>query len=245
MKIGIIGFGRFGQLLVRILPKEHNIKVTDNQDKSKIAEKIGVNFCNLDEACKQELIILSVPISEVENVLLKIKDKIKKGHIVMDICSVKEYPAKLMLKYFSKDVEIISCHPMFGPDGAKNGLEGLQIVFYNLRAKKQNFEKVKKIFKNLKLKVIEMSPAEHDRQNAMSLALVYFIGRAFADMNIPKLNITTMTFEKLREIGRVVSNDSEQLFSDMQNRNRFTKDMRKQFINKAIEIDKKLSTLKK
>jgi len=244
MKTGIIGFGRFGQLLAKILLKENNIKVTDKQDKSGIAKKIGVDFCNLDEVCEQELIILCVPISEVENTLLKIKDKIGKNQIVMDICSVKEYPAKLMKKYLSKDAEIISCHPMFGPDSAKNGLAGLQIVFYNLRAKKQSFERVKKIFKNLKLKIIEMSPAEHDRQNAMSLALVYFIGRAFEDMNIPEIKITTGTFQKLREIGRIVSNDSEQLFCDMQNRNRFTKKIREKFIKKAVEIDKKLGTLK-
>ncbi|MBU4274490.1 prephenate dehydrogenase/arogenate dehydrogenase family protein [Patescibacteria group bacterium] len=244
MKIGIIGFGRFGHLLARILPKEHNIKVTDKQNKLNIAKEIGVNFCNIDEVCRQEIIVLCIPISEVESVLLKIQDKIKKGQIIMDICSVKEYSAKLMLKHLDKDVEIISCHPMFGPDSAKKGLKGLQIVFYNLRAAKKNFEKIKKIFKKLGLKIIEMSPKEHDRQNAMSLALVYFIGRAFANMDIPKLDITTMTFEKLREIGRIVSNDSEQLFYDMQNRNRFTKEVRKQFIKKAIEIDKKLSTLK-
>jgi prephenate dehydrogenase len=241
MNIGIIGFGRFGQLLASTLSGKHNVAVTDIQDKSAVASKTGARFCSLPEVCKQKLVVLCVPISQMESVLLRIKGRVKKGQVVMDICSVKEYPAGLMLKHLPGCVEIIACHPMFGPDGAKEGLTGLQIVFYNLRAKKTTYRRVIKVFRGLGLKIIEMTPEEHDKQNAVTLALSYFIGRAFANMDLDAPLLTTLVFERLKEIGQIVSNDSDQLFRDMQTKNRFAKKLRKEFMAILVQLDRELN----
>lgn len=241
MKIGIIGFGRFGQLLAKILKGKNEIKVFDKVDKSKSAKRISVCFCDLKEICQQDLIILAVPISEMKHVLLKIKDKLKENQIVMDVCSVKEYPAKLMLKHLPKKVEVVASHPLFGPDSAKHGLKRLQIVFCPLRIKAKSFNKVKKIFKNLGLEIVQMTPLEHDQQAALSLNLVHFVGRALEKMNVSSQKITTLGFERLLKVLDTVKNDTWQLFSDMQHFNRFAKRTRKKFLKTALKIDKKLN----
>ncbi|HOK00686.1 MAG TPA: prephenate dehydrogenase/arogenate dehydrogenase family protein [Candidatus Pacearchaeota archaeon] len=244
MTIGIIGFGRFGAFLAKSLKNISNEKilVSDKLDKSKIAKKIGVSFKNLDEVCQQDLIILCVPISEIDNLLKEIKNKVKKEAIIMDTLSVKEYPSKLMKKYLPIDIEIIASHPMFGPDSGKYGLKNLQMVFWPLRIKKKNYKKVLDIFKKLELKIIQMSPKEHDKESALSLCLVHFIGRTMEKMEIPNVKIKTLGYEKLSEVYKNVKNDSLQLFKDMQTYNKYAKFWRKKFLKSAQEIDNQLKT---
>ena len=243
MRIGIIGFGRFGQLLAKILKKSHKIKVSDKINKSRAAKKIGVRFCDLNEVCQQDFIILAVPISEFKNVVLDITDKLKKGQIVIDTCSVKEHPAELMLKHLPKNIEILASHPMFGPDSAKFGLKGLQMVFCPIRIKRESLNKAKKIFRSFGLEIVEMTPKEHDQQSVSSLNLVHFIGRVLEKMEIRPPKITTLGFKQLLKACKTVTNDTWQLFCDMQNYNRFSKLTRKKFLKIALKIDKQLSTL--
>jgi len=233
--IGIIGFGRFGSFLAKILKKSYKVKVYDKIDKSKIAKRIGVVFENLEKVCQQELIILCVPISEMDKVLRKIRNKLKPGTIVMDTCSVKEYPAKLMKKYLLSGTEIVASHPMFGPDSGRYGLKGLQIVFWPLKIKRKNYQKVLEIFKKLGLTIIQTNPKEHDKQTAISLCLVHFVGRILEKMEIPQPAIRTLGFLKLMEVCENVKNDTWQLFRDMQTYNRFAKIWRKKFLKQALK----------
>lgn len=240
MTIGIIGFGRFGKLLSTLLKKSHKVRVFDIKNKAKEAEELGVEWATLDEVCSQDLIIFCVPISETGKALKKIRNKVKENAIVMDTCSVKEYPAKLMLRHLPQKTEIIASHPMFGPDSAKYGLKGLHIVLYPLRIKKQSFGAVKDIFKALGLKTIEMTPEEHDKQSAWSLCLVHFLGRGLEKMKITPQKITTLGFERLLKVQETVTNDTWQLFRDMQKYNKFAKPLRKKFLRAAQELDKSL-----
>lgn len=239
MEIGILGFGRFGQFLAKILKKKNKIYVYDIiKKRSKMAEKLGVSFLNLEEILKKKLIILAIPISEMENVLKKIKDKVGKGQIIMDVLSVKEYPVSLMKRYLPQQVEILASHPLFGPDSAKEGLEGLQIVFYPLRIKEKNLKKIKKMFRGLKLKIIEATPQEHDRQTALSLCLVHFIGRALEEMKLPSLKMTTLGYQKLISVFKMAKNDSLKLFQDIQKYNRFAKIYRQRFLKALLKLNK-------
>jgi len=77
MNIGIIGFGRFGQLIATILKREYSITAYDNKDKKEEAKNANIKWDTLENVCQQDLIILAVPISEIENLLKEIKDKIK------------------------------------------------------------------------------------------------------------------------------------------------------------------------
>ena len=97
-KIAIIGFGRFGKLTAELLKKDFKVFVTDKIDKEGEARKLGVKFVTLKEAASQNVVILAVPISDLKDVLLKIKPFLKKGTLVLDTCSLKEYPLNLMKK---------------------------------------------------------------------------------------------------------------------------------------------------
>lgn len=229
-RIAIIGYGRFGRLLAKILKPYGEIFILSNHP----VETKGLKQIDLVELGSMDWVIPAVPISALEATLKKMSRFLQPGSLVMDVCSVKVYPCRWLKKYIPKNVEIIGSHPMFGPDSAKAGLAGLQVVICPLRQSTERLAQVRAVFKNLGLKITETSPADHDRQAALNLGLVHFIGRALAKVMTPKQDITTLGYERLQAIYENVNNDSWQLFFDMQNFNPYTKKIRSNFV-KALE----------
>ena len=115
---------------------------------------------------------------------------------------------------------------MFGPDSAKNGMKGLPIVMCAMGEKDQRYEKVKKLFLDMDLRVIEMTADEHDRDAAFSQGITHFIGRVLKEMDVQDKEIATKGYKSLLEIVEQTCNDPLQLFYDLQRYNPYTRDMR-------------------
>ena len=158
----------------------------------------------------------------------------------MDVCSVKVLPAKWLQAYLPQEIEVMATHPMFGPDSAKNGLKGLQWVLCPLRISDQTLNNVTQILNKLELEIIETTPEDHDQQTAVSLALVHFIGRGLEELGLQKQKISSLGFDRLLKVNETVTNDSWQLFLDMQQYNPYTKKMRKRFIKALKKVNKKI-----
>src|SRR3989338_7696778 len=77
--IGLIGFGRFGKLVVRHLSDDFSFYVYNKSDKNKEIKENNAIPSTLKEACSKELVVLAVPISELKSALNGIKNLIKKG----------------------------------------------------------------------------------------------------------------------------------------------------------------------
>ena len=238
---GIIGFGRFGGLLAGILKRHGIVYVSDEQNKRKAAEDMGVIFTSPDEAAAQEIVTISVPISRFEETLKVVSPLLSPGTLVMDTCSVKELPARWMEKYLPEHVEILATHPLFGPDSAKYGLWGLQIVFCPVRVTEKRLDDISFLFRSIGLEVMTMSPTQHDRESAISLSLVHYLGRTLAEMGVKPQKVTTTGFERLLRIYEMVVNDSWELFRDMQNFNPYAKDVRESFRSIAGKIEEKIA----
>jgi prephenate dehydrogenase len=245
MTIGIIGFSRFGQLLAKILKPYAEVIVCNRSDKSAEAKELGVTWSSLEQVCQADWVIVSVAISATEELIKQIAPLLKKGSLVMDVCSVKVLPAEWLEKYISKDNEVMATHPMFGPDSAANGTKDLQWVLCPLRISETILNQVKEVLNKLEVKIIETTPEEHDRQAAISLSLVHFIGRGLEEFGVKHQEISTIGFERLLKVNETVTNDSWQLFLDMQKYNPFATETRLKFIksletvnNKIIESEK-------
>lgn len=234
--IAIIGFGRFGQLLAEILRPAGNIFIVSRR---KISSK-GVRQIGLEGLAEMDWVIPAVPISALEATLREINPCLKPGSLVLDVSSVKVWPCRWLKKNIRKDVEIIGTHPMFGPDSAKNGLRGLQLVICPLRQSAKTLQSVKKTFSRMGLKIIETAPEEHDRQAARSLALVHFIGRGLAEIRIGRQPVSTLGFERLLKVNETVSNDTWQLFLDMHKYNPYAKKARLDFVKALDNINHKI-----
>ncbi len=238
--IGITGFGRFGKLTAKYLSQDFKVYVHTRKDCSQEIRKAGAIPVSLEKACAQRIVILCIPISVFRDYLKKISPFLKKGTIVVDVCSVKEYPVSWMKESLNENISILATHPMFGPDSAGDSLEKRKIVLCNERIQESSYDKIKSYLSSKGLDIIETTPQEHDKQIAVSLSLTHFIGRALAEFGATDLNIDTEGYKRLLNILGVVKHDTWQLFQDMHTYNQYAKENRTRFMHAMQLIDNTL-----
>jgi prephenate dehydrogenase len=235
---GIIGFGRFGQLTAKHLSKHFDVKVFSRTNREADAEKLGVKFAPFEDCVGSDIVILSVPIKDLEGVLDQAVPYLREDALVLDVCSVKEEPVRLMEQLVPEHCRCFGTHPLFGPDSASNGLEGKKIVLCPVR--NADIIHVKTFLEGIGLDVMVTTPEEHDRQMAISLALNHLLGRTLIRMGIDRVELSTMIHDNLMAIVDIVGNDTVELFQDMQTRNRFAEEIRKKLIEELKRIDSEL-----
>lgn len=243
--IAIIGFGRFGQLLTKILVEHSSAQVVViSSKKSLLVEKEARNLAwgTFADVKRADVVIPCVPIRFFEDTVRRVAPLCKSGAIVLDVCSVKIFPVEIMKKYLPSTVDIIATHPLFGPDSYRNNSNqpaGLKMVINQTRCSNQKFAAIKQLFQKMELDVIEMSPQKHDQYAAHSMSYFSLIGKIGNQLGMTSTPIDTPWFEKLLQLQEVVANDSDQLFWDMQRYNPFTKKLRNQIIEELLEINSK------
>lgn len=240
MEIGIIGFGRFGKLITKYLSEDLKVFVFNRSNKDKEIKEANGIPTSLDEVCKKDIIIPCVPISQFEDCLNKIKNLLENDSIVIDVCSVKEYPVQVMEKTLPKNVQILATHPMFGPDSAADSLKDRKIVLCKVRMDNDKYEKIKEFLGEKSLIIIEATPEEHDKDIAKSLLLTHFIGRSLIDLGVKNFDMDTEGHKRLMNILGMVKNDTKQLFEDMNNYNKYSKKIRHDFIESLNKINNSL-----
>ena len=133
MEVGIIGFGRLGKLASKYLSQDFTLKVYDKEDFSQEIKEVGATPATLAEVCSCSIVIPFVPMGAFEQCIDEIAPLIKKDALVIDVCSVKEMPVKIMEEKLPESVQILGSHPMFGPDSAKDTVFGTKIALCPVR----------------------------------------------------------------------------------------------------------------
>lgn len=215
-KISIVGFGRFGKTLHRLLKDDFNILT--------FTRKGGVG---LEKIYESDVVFYAVPIAAFEEVIKSHKKYFKPDHLLVDVLSVKTHPKNIFEKYLKNSkTQAMLTHPMFGPDSSKNGFEGLPIILDKFKTNDENYNFWKKYFEGKKLHVIEMSADEHDKLAANSQGLTHFVGRLLEEFGMEKTAIDTLGAKKLLEVKEQTCNDTWELFTNLQHFNPYTKQMR-------------------
>lgn len=228
--VGIIGYGRFGQFFAELLKETHSILVTDKTDIANKAQVNGHEVVSLEEICQRaNALFICVPINQIEAIVKALKPHLKPGTIVFDTCSVKVHPAEMMQNNLGmlEGIDLVATHPMFGPDSvAANGLEGLPIAIWPLLSQSQKYVRWRTYFEERGIRIVEITPDEHDRLAADTQGLTHYIGRILGEMHLQRTRIDTTGYDIMRSLTEQTNNDSWELFRDLQNYNPYTKDMR-------------------
>ena len=240
--IGLIGFGRFGRLAISYLSRDFTIFVYNSGDRAEAIRNAGAKPATLETTCRQETVLLCMPISAMESTLEKIAPLLNSQALVIDVCSVKVLPVKWMREKLPETVSLLATHPMFGPDSAQDSLKGQKIVLCPERIPDHRFKKIVAFLESMGLVVIETTPADHDKQIAVSLALTHFIGRSLSSFGAEDLLVDTEGYKRLLHILEVVENDTWQLFRDMHRFNPFAADARRKFLKAMLEMEKHLKS---
>jgi arogenate dehydrogenase (NADP+), plant len=228
-KISIVGFGRFGKTLYKLLAPDFDLIIYDPNPaeftglkltkKTKIAQTV-------QEIYESEAIFYATPISKFEKII-KEHRKYFKNHLLIDVLSVKVYPAQILGKYLKNTkTQALLTHPMFGPDSSKQGFTGLSIAMDKFLCSQENYNFWQKYFEQKGLTVVEISAQKHDKLAANSQGITHFLGRLLNEFHLEPTPIDTLGAQKLAEIKEQTCHDTWELFKSLQTYNPYTKIMR-------------------
>jgi prephenate dehydrogenase len=240
MKLGIIGYGRIGKLICKYLAQDFDVVIFDNSEDTIPPNEKNSRFSSLEDVCNSDIIIPAVPISQFEKVIIEIKNLIKPGTMIVDVCSVKEHPVEVMKIHLSEEIHILGTHPMFGPDSAADTLFGSKIVLTPVRIPDDKYQSIKTYLNKHGIRIIETTPADHDEQISSSLLLAHLLGRTLIDFGAKDLIIDTKGYRRMMKILETVENDTWQLFDDMNKFNKYSKTTRDSFHSALKQILQRL-----
>ena len=179
MKTAILGAGKMGVWFARFCKENgDNIIVSDRKKEKllKIGKELGVETTTdfIEATNCADRIIVCVSISSFEEVVKKIGPSIRDNQVVMDICSIKEFPVRVMHENIEGGL-VLGTHPVFGP-----GSKGLKHKAYILTPTNPAELKFANEFKDWLEKeeahVFVMTPEKHDELMSVVLGLPHFLG---------------------------------------------------------------------
>ena len=175
--VSIIGCGLIGSSILRAIQKRNLAKKVKVFDLSKEAnaylkkENICSNISTDIRECVREsdLIIIASPLSSYKEIILTIKDDLKKGTILTDTGSVKKEVVKIIHNINLKEINWIPSHPIAGTEesGPKAGNADMFenrwcILSPPKDADAQSINSLKLLWEAMGSKVKIMTPEEHD-----------------------------------------------------------------------------------
>ena len=175
--VSIIGCGLIGSSVLRAIQNKNLAKEVRIFDLSKesTAYLKKQNICsNISTDIRQcvrdsDLVIIATPLSSYKEIILSIKDDLKKGAILTDTGSVKKEVMKIIHNINLKEINWIPSHPIAGTEesGAKAGYAKMFenrwcIISPPKDSDEQSIKTLKLLWESIGSKVKIMTPEEHD-----------------------------------------------------------------------------------
>ncbi len=237
--ISIVGYGRFGKVLHRLLKDDFIVTVysrSEITDRSEFDQNTIIAQ-NIEDIYKNDTVFYAVPIESFEQVIAEHKRHFRDNHLLIDVLSVKLHPAKVFERHLrGTKTQAMLTHPMFGPDSSKWGFEGLPMILDKFKADDDKYNFWKDYFVSKKLRVIELTARQHDKLAANSQGLTHFLGRLLDAYGLEFTPIDSLGTKKLLEIREQTCNDTWQLFTNLQHYNPYTAQMRIKLGNKFNQL---------
>jgi prephenate dehydrogenase len=224
MKVAIIGAGKMGRWFTRFFLEEGNSVIVSSRSKEKllkIRDEFGVEITDNVNAVKNaDKILICVPIENFEAVVKEIHSHIRPDQVVMDICSIKENPVKIMHEYIRTGITL-GTHPVFGP-GVKS-IENQNFVLTPINDKEKLFaRKFKSWLEKKRANVFIMSPRKHDELMSVVLGLPHFLGLVVCDtlLNYPNFvetkKVAGASYKMLLTLAEAVASEETGFYKSLQ-----------------------------
>lgn len=227
--LSIIGFGAFGQLIARHLRPHLALSVCDPCVRPNDLPQVDPA-----QAARADIVVLAVPLPQLEAVLRAIAPHLRPGSTVIDVSSVKVEPARLMLDLLPDHVGIVASHPLFGPASAAGGIAGHRIAWCPLRGRGDR--RLAAFLKARGLQVIPTTPDQHDRDMAVVQGLTHLIARSLSRLGPLPRDMATRSFAMLAEAAAMVQDDSPELLATILKANPHAASVRQRFLAEAAGI---------
>lgn len=240
--LGIVGFGAFGQLAARHLGQHFEIAAYDpSLVVASAAKQIGVPLTSLRSVSQADVILIAAPVYSFEKVVSEIAVVCRPGALIVDVGSVKTIPSEIMRRLLPNHVGIVATHPLFGPQSAAKGIEGLKIAVCPIQGRRHaRFAAF--LRKALGLTVIISTPEDHDKEAAVVQGLTHLIAKVLLRMGPLPTRMTTKSFDLLSEAVSMVQHDAPEVFEAIEKANPYAETVRRRFFELAADLSAELET---
>ena len=203
-KVGIVGgTGRMGAWLAGLLKRRGLTVLTTG---------LSTELTPAEMARQCDVVVISVPIADTEQVIRDIGPMIPEEGLFMDLTSIKKGPVEAMLKY--SRAQVVGIHPLFGPDIIPEG--DLRVAICPGRGK-NGLNWITGVLQDEGLKVSLIEAEEHDRIMALIQTVNHFstltLAICISDSGFELkdlVNLSTRTFlERLDRIRAIIAQPAE------------------------------------
>ena len=224
MKVAIIGAGKMGRWFTKFFLEEGDSVIVSSRSEEKLLklrDEFGVEIAsNVNAVKKADRVLICVPIENFEAVVKEIHSQVRPDQVVMDICSIKEIPVKIMHEYIKTGVTL-GTHPVFGP-GVKS-IENQNFVLTPVNDKEKRFaESFRSWLEERRANVFIMSPRKHDELMSVVLGLPHFLGLVVCDTLLSSPNfletkeVAGASYEMLLTLAEAVASEETEFYTSLQ-----------------------------
>jgi len=240
MRIGILGYGRFGRALGSLLRDAgHAYRAWDPNAEVPLEHR-AIGFHDLVEG--QEALVLAVPIPALGGLLGALRPHLRADHLVFDVGSVKVGPCALLEEHLGPAIPHVGSHPLFGPVSLARAERPLRVVLCASPHHPAAALRVEQLFRGLGCEVLRQSPEDHDRVMATTHALTFFIAKGLLAVGAgAELPFTPPSFHAIARTLESVREDAGHLFAALQNENPFASGAREGLLEALSAIHRSLA----
>jgi prephenate dehydrogenase len=225
MKTAILGAGKMGVWFAKFCKEKGDYVILVDRKKEKalrIGKELGVaTSTDFVEAVKAaDRIMICVSINAFEEIVKKIGPSVHDGQAVMDTCSIKKFPVKVMHANIKQGI-VLGTHPVFGP-----GSTGVKHKAYILTPTNPAEQEYAKSFENWlqkeEARVFIMTPEKHDQLMSIVLGLPHFLGLAACETLLEQKNfsetkqVAGTTYRMLLTLAEATALETPDLFASLQ-----------------------------
>jgi prephenate dehydrogenase len=243
MNTAILGAGKMGVWFAKFCKEngDHVILASRNTQKlAALGEELGVQTATFTDAVKAaDRIMLCVSISSFEEVVKTIAPNTREDQVIMDICSIKEYPVKVMHENLTRGL-VLGTHPLFGP-GSK-GVKHKTYILTPTNAQETAYaDEFRKWLDKEGAHVFVMSPEKHDALISVVLGMPHFLGLAACETLLEQPDfaetkqVAGTTYRMLFTLAEATALETPDLFANLQTKLPKIREIEAQFITKAQE----------
>ena len=240
MRIGIVGFGRFGRALGALLDEAgHAYRAWDPVTEIP-AERRAASLRELVDT--HEALVLAVPIRALAPLLTELRPHLRSDQLIFDVGSVKVGPCALLDEHLGAAIPHAGTHPLFGPVSLARAERPLRVVLCPSVQHPAAAARVEWLFHSLGCEVLRQSPEDHDRVMATTHALTFFIAKGLLAVGAgAELPFTPPSFHAIARTLESVREDAGHLFAALQNENPFASGAREGLLEALSAIHRSLA----
>jgi prephenate dehydrogenase len=245
--VAILGYGRFGRALGGLL-SEAGIphRAYDPQLGVGADVPLDVRADSLRDLVEAAaFVVVAVPVTRMRGALADLRPHLSPKQVVLDVGSVKVFPAAALAEVLGDDIPWCATHPLFGPSSLALAERPLRVVVCPAPEKYPRAHaatgRVRELYQRIGCEVIEQTPDGHDRVMAHTHALTFFVAKGMIDagagMEVP---FAPPSFQAISRAIETVRSDAGHLFAAIARDNPFAAEARKQLVQALSSIDRAL-----